>query len=122
MNIVWPSLGEVATCSAAMLLAAPARLSTITDWPSASDRFWLIARATTSVAPPAGKPTTKRTGLVGYCCASPGPHESADATASTAVSAVAFIFSPPLLALVSCVTTPYVMNFPSLREKREGMD
>jgi len=48
-----------------MLLAAPARLSTTTGCPSASDRCWLIARATTSVAPPAGKPTMKRTCLLG---------------------------------------------------------
>src|SRR5688500_18655891 len=97
MNIVWPSLGDVATCSAAMLLAAPARLSTITNWPSASDRFWLIARATTSVAPPAGTPTTQRTGFAGYCCTSAQPHESASAPAATADIGNAFIRCAPQL-------------------------
>src|SRR5215218_1565973 len=74
MKIVWPSLGAVAAISAAILLAAPARLSTTTGWPSASDKFWLIARATTSVAPPAGKPTRKRTCLAGYICAATLAH------------------------------------------------
>src|SRR3954466_14356461 len=48
-------------------------------WPSTRDAWSANARATTSVGPPAEKPTTMRTGLVGYVCARTGcaPRQSA---------------------------------------------
>src|SRR2546427_671737 len=48
---------------------APARLSTITDWPQASLNFCPTARATMSVPPPAEYGTMILTGLPGYACA-----------------------------------------------------
>src|SRR5262245_7226613 len=53
-----------------MLLPAPGLFSTTNCWPSRSDSRWPTSRASTSVGPPAGKPTTSRTGRVGYSSAS----------------------------------------------------
>src|SRR4051812_34430769 len=49
-----------------MVPPAPARLSTTTFCPQFSVSFCAMMRATVSLDPPAGKPTTKRTGLTGY--------------------------------------------------------
>ena len=64
---VWPSPGDLATLSAPMLPPAPGRLSTTTGKPSWA--FSLNKRARMSGAPPEGKVTTRRKGLVGKACA-----------------------------------------------------
>ena len=48
-----------------MLPPAPARLSTMTGWPSSVVSAWPMMRARMSVVPPAAKGTTMVTGLVG---------------------------------------------------------
>ena len=53
------------TASAAMLPDAPTRLSTSTTWPKALDKGSAKARAMISGDEPPGKPTIKRTLLVG---------------------------------------------------------
>src|SRR5450759_4075738 len=55
-----------------MMPLAPARFSTTTCCPSASESFGAIVRAATSVAPPAGKGTMKRTAFTGQDWASTG--------------------------------------------------
>ncbi|MNT64360.1 hypothetical protein D3C72_2022530 [compost metagenome] len=52
-----------------MLPPAPARLSTMTDWPSSVVSAWPMMRARMSVVPPAAKGTTMVTGLLGKACA-----------------------------------------------------
>src|SRR5258706_1339551 len=52
-----------------MMLLAPPRLSIKNCWPIACESWAPSERARMSTAPPAGKPTTIRTGLTGYCCA-----------------------------------------------------
>src|SRR6476661_2318308 len=52
---------------------APGLLSTITGWPIAADSLVEMARARTSVVPPAGKGTTMVTCLVGQACADAAP-------------------------------------------------
>ena len=59
----------MATKSAPMVVAAPGLFSITTGWPQRSESFWPTVRATTSVAPPAGKGTISRTGFAGYVCA-----------------------------------------------------
>src|SRR6185369_13381694 len=66
---VYPSGGDFATCSAPMVEPAPARLSMMICWPTASASFWLTMRPGISAAPPAEKGTTHRTGRFGYPCA-----------------------------------------------------
>ena len=68
ITMVWPSPGDLATLSAPMLPPAPGRLSTTTGKPSWA--FSLNKRARMSGAPPEGKVTTKRKGLVGKAWAS----------------------------------------------------
>src|SRR4051812_42933238 len=48
------------------MVPAPGRFSTTICWPRSSDILSATRRATTSVAPPAGYGTIKRTGLFGY--------------------------------------------------------
>src|SRR5215475_8136531 len=48
---------------------APTLFSMITCWPSRSDRYCPIRRATVSFGPPAVKETIQRTGRDGYPCA-----------------------------------------------------
>lgn len=62
---VYPSGGAVATERAAILLLAPARLSTINCWPRVCPSLCASTRAATSVALPAGNPTIIFTGLDG---------------------------------------------------------
>src|SRR6476619_7960496 len=50
----------------AMLVLAPGLFSTITGWPSFAARAWPRVRATTSTAPPGGKPTRRWIGFAGY--------------------------------------------------------
>ena len=57
--------GALATACAAMMVPAPGLLSMMKGWPSARLAWSANARATTSVGPPAAKPTTSVTGLVG---------------------------------------------------------
>src|ERR1700732_3364902 len=52
-----------------MLPAAPARFSTITDWPSDTRMRSLKIRASTSAGPAAGNGTTIVIGRVGKACA-----------------------------------------------------
>src|ERR1700719_1625859 len=52
-----------------MLPAAPARFSTITDWPSDTRMRSLKMRASTSAGPAAGNGTTIVIGRVGKACA-----------------------------------------------------
>ncbi len=51
---VWPSAGALATASMAMAPPAPALLSTMTGVPSCAASRSPIARAMTSLTPPAG--------------------------------------------------------------------
>src|SRR5262249_60816233 len=53
------------TASVPILLPAPGRFSMMNGWPSRADKYWPIKRAIMSLPPPAGKPTTMRTGRVG---------------------------------------------------------
>ena len=62
---VYPSGEAVATERAAILLLAPARLSTINCWPKVCPSLCASTRAATSVALPAGNPTIIFTGLDG---------------------------------------------------------
>src|SRR4051794_18665160 len=56
-----------------MIVAAPARLSTSTGWPSADESFGAIVRALRSTGPPAGNGTTSRRGFEGNgVCAGAG--------------------------------------------------
>src|SRR4051794_32345066 len=52
---------------------APARLSTITCWPSASCSLPAIALPTKSVGPPGVYGITRRSGLAGYCAGAARP-------------------------------------------------
>src|SRR5688572_11302029 len=67
MSSTWPSGALFATRSPAIWLLAPGRFSTTTDWPRLSVRPGAICRAMMSVAPPGANPTSRRTGLEGYC-------------------------------------------------------
>src|SRR5262245_48543415 len=51
-----------------MLVVAPGRFSTTYCWPRYSESFGVSRRAMMSVPPPGGKPTSTRTGRVGYDC------------------------------------------------------
>src|SRR5256885_1098370 len=69
-----------------MLPPAPGLLSTTTDWPSTWDMVGVMARASTSAAPPGAKFTTRRTGRSGHLspafCASAGTEAVAPSRAS----------------------------------------
>src|SRR6516162_8155406 len=69
---------------------APVTFSTITCWPSSSDRRGASARAITSVAPPAPNGTTMVSGRDGQLCAAAG------ALATSAATAVISVSIPPL--------------------------
>ena len=68
MPIVNPSGADLAIASTPSTLPAPDRFSTTTDWPRSFSNAGCIARATASVAPPAGNGTIKRRGLSGKVC------------------------------------------------------
>src|SRR3984957_11271679 len=55
-----------------MLPPGPPRFSTKNCWRRRAESFCDTRRAITSVGPPAGNPTTTRTGWFGYFCASDG--------------------------------------------------
>src|SRR5882757_7704900 len=62
---VYPSGADFATASAPSTPPAPALFSTTKVCPESSLIFWQRMRESVSVAPPAGKPLTKRTGRAG---------------------------------------------------------
>ncbi len=62
---VWPSGGDFATKSAAIVPLAPVRFSTTTGWPNLRDRNSPYWREKLSVRPPVAVPTTMRIGLEG---------------------------------------------------------
>ncbi|KAG1323220.1 hypothetical protein G6F61_015167 [Rhizopus arrhizus] len=64
-----------------MLPPAPARFSTTTVWPSRCDSGSASRRASVSAEPPGAKPTSSRTGFVGF-------HASAAIAVEAAVRAV----------------------------------
>src|SRR5882672_10590084 len=64
---VYPSAGDFATSSPAMLPLLPTRFSTTTGWPSASESLGARMRPTRSGPPPGGKGTTRWIGREGYC-------------------------------------------------------
>src|SRR5262245_33171625 len=68
---VWPSGADFATRSVPTTVPAPGRFSTTTGWDQTSCIFAASRRPTMSVAPPGGKGTIMRTGLVGNACAVP---------------------------------------------------
>src|SRR5258706_1304815 len=78
---VWPSAGAFATKAAPIEPVAPARFSTITGLPRASDRRLAMARANMSFEPPGGEVTMNWIGRDGNAatvpCASTGPQASA---------------------------------------------
>src|SRR5262245_1993689 len=61
---------------------APARWSITNGWPQDSVSFSVTRRPTMSVEPPGVNGTTRRTGLVGYCCALDVAHASASTAAT----------------------------------------
>ncbi|OQC06493.1 MAG: hypothetical protein BWX79_02081 [Alphaproteobacteria bacterium ADurb.Bin100] len=65
MSKVLPSPGCLLTKSAAITPAAPALFSITTDRFHMVASFWPTTRASASVPPPGGKPTTMRTGPLG---------------------------------------------------------
>ncbi len=93
-----------------MLLAAPGRLSTTTAWPSASLSFWLMVRATTSVAPPGVNPTTMRTGfdgnalrVEGGCHAHRKQHHEARPEAHLSDFGASCIAAPAHRSVAACI-------------------
>ena len=68
-NKVWPSGADRTTEPAAMVPLAPALISIMTDVFKASLKCGAIKRATISLEPPAGKPTTSVMGLAEKSCA-----------------------------------------------------
>src|SRR5215207_6246867 len=79
--------------------AAPVLFSTITGWPSATRSFSAISRAGTSLGPPAGKPTTMRTVLLGN--ASCAAAEAANNTRHAVSAARTIVSSIPLCSALS---------------------
>src|SRR5437773_243307 len=78
MPSVWPSGGALTSCSVAMMVPPPPRLSTTTDWPKDSVRCWASMRASRSAVPPGVNGTISRTLLVGaQPCAAAGPQTGA---------------------------------------------
>ena len=80
ISSVWPSAGAFATNAAPIEPVAPARFSTTTGLPKASDSRLAMARAKMSFEPPGGEVTMNWTGLAGrrsVPCASAGPQASA---------------------------------------------
>ena len=80
-----------------MLPPAPARLSTMTDWPKACPSAGASVRASTSRLPPGEKGTTSVTGFCGKGCASAGAEASPQAIVSairTVKRLLLFIVSP----------------------------
>ena len=69
ISSVAPSLGCCATYSAASTPATPALVSTMTCWFHICVSLAATTRASASVPPPGGKPTTMRTGAFGHSCA-----------------------------------------------------
>src|SRR4029450_829025 len=65
MHSVYPSGAAVAQASVPMTPPAPPRLSTNTCWPSCVLNCIATSRPTTSLLPPGGKGTIKRTGRLG---------------------------------------------------------
>jgi hypothetical protein len=66
---VWPSGAALATISAAIVVPAPGRFSTITCWPRLFVISAAVVRANVSVAPPGANGTSMRIGLFGKLCA-----------------------------------------------------
>src|SRR5262245_47625872 len=64
--------------SAAIVVPAPGRFSTITCWPRVFDISAAVTREKVSVAPPGANATTRRTGFAGNACA----HAPAEALAT----------------------------------------
>ena len=75
MPTEWPSGSEFDRICIEITPLAPGRLSTMTCVPRLAESLGCRMRATRSVAPPGGKPTMKRTGLL-------GPHSAAKAGAA----------------------------------------
>jgi hypothetical protein len=69
MSNVLPSLGCCDTYSAASTPATPPLFSTMTCWFHIVVSFCATTRASASVPPPGGNPTTMRTGPLGHSCA-----------------------------------------------------
>ncbi len=65
MSSVYPSAGDFATNSAAILPLAPGRFSTTTVWPTRLPSSWPSRRASASVPPPGGNVTMRWIGLAG---------------------------------------------------------
>src|SRR5262245_13533938 len=96
-NVVWlpiinvyPSVADFVRTSAAIIPLAPGRFSTRTDCPSPSDIFCARILATTSVPPPAEKPTSILIGLSGNLgvCALPVPAARHSASARTSMRSI----------------------------------
>ena len=79
MPSVKPSGAALATTSEPITPLAPARFSTTTGWPSRSLKRWLISRAITSTAEPAGSGTIMRSGRSGQFAGTVGLRDAAPA-------------------------------------------
>src|ERR1700693_1050749 len=86
---VCPSGGDLAVTSAAMVFEAPGRLSTTNGCLSDSPSLSPSIRATMSVPPPAGAPTSRCTGRVGYACATASIANDAVTTKNASADAIA---------------------------------
>ncbi len=94
---MWPSAFDFVMISTAMFPAAPGRLSTTMRWPVCAAILSLTMRATTSVGPPAGNPTSSRIGRLGQSCA----WQTALAAASSA--AMPNVDSPLTCACINAI-------------------
>jgi hypothetical protein len=71
----------------------------MTDWPHASPNFWANMRAVTSVALPAVKPTTSRTGFSGQLVWAIADWPASTSRAATAQRTIECMLFPPAAVL-----------------------
>ena len=100
---VCPSGALRATCSVAILPAAPTRFSTTAGCGKAAESACAISRPVVSVEPPAAKPTTRRMGRLGThsapCAEAPRIISGAAAMPVIKVRRLIMLFLPCFYAL-----------------------
>src|SRR5512140_3001745 len=79
----------------AMFVLAPGLFSMITGWPRFADSCCPRVRATTSTAPPGGKPTSMRIGFDGYGASAAAAMPASDSSTTQARGRRSFIVSNP---------------------------
>src|SRR2546425_1520090 len=115
---VWPSGGDFATRSVPTTVPAPGRFSTITGWPQTSCILPATRRPMMSVAPPGGKGTTMRTGLVGNALTVPTNNKRTRSLSIDLRYAAGpyWIFRVQLLEIVACAPAGLRRNAVGLEE------